>query len=216
MLGITDLKWASDPWSGIILGKDSTDAAEVTIKVYPATPLAVRVTRGLEREPVVNAWVNLSSLGNVAWTDSAGKKQTGESGPRTWLTTDADGVARAAIGKGKHRLRLDSGNWNEEKTVEVNAEKPVEVEFHRLWSGDQRITGRLMIDGTRFAPSRSLAARAWTPQQQRFPLTFEPVVHPDGTFDVTFDAEAVSLFFYDRSQRRSGYAERLNAPPLLT
>ena len=154
--------------------------------------------------------MNLSSLGNVAWTDSAGKKQTGESGPRTWLTTDADGVARAAIGKGKHRLRLDSGNWNEEKTVEVNAEKPVEVEFHRLWSGDQRITGRLMIDGARFAPSRSLAARAWTPQQQRFPLTFEPVVHPDGTFDVTFDAEAVSLFFYDRSQRRSGYAERLN------
>jgi hypothetical protein len=214
VLGITDLNWASDPWSGVILGKDSANAAEITMKVYPASPLVVRVTRGPEREPVVNAWVELSSLGHVAWTDRAGKKQTGESGAHTWLTTDADGVARAAAGKGKHKLRLSSGNWNEERTVEVNAEKPVEVEFHRPWSGDQRITGRLMIDGARFAPSLSLVARAWTPQEPRMPLTFEPVVHPDGTFDITFDAETVSMFFVDRDQQRSGYAERVtgNAP----
>jgi RNA polymerase sigma factor (sigma-70 family) len=210
VLGITDLKWASDPWSGIILGKGSTNAAEITMKVYPATPLVVRVTRGLEREPVVDAGVDLRSLGHVAFTDSAGKKQTGVSGAHTWLTTDAKGTARAGVGKGKQQLRLSSGNWNEERTVEVNAEKPVEVEFHRPWTGDQRITGRLMIDGAHFAPSPSLVARAWTPQEPRIPLTFEPAVHPDGTFDITFDAETVSLFFVDRDQQRSGYAERVH------
>ena len=46
VLGIDDLKWASDPWSGMILGKDSAKPAEITMKVYPATPLTVRVTRG--------------------------------------------------------------------------------------------------------------------------------------------------------------------------
>jgi hypothetical protein len=105
---------------------------------------------------------------------------------------------------------LSSGNWNEERTVEVNAETTVEVEFHRPWSGDQRITGRLMIDGARFAPSRSLVARAWTRQAQRFPLTFEPVIDPDGMFEITFDAETVSMFFLDRDQQRSGYAERVH------
>ncbi len=62
VLGIEDLKWASDPWTGMILGKDSAKPAEITMKVYPATPLTVRVTRGPQREPVVNAWVDLGTM----------------------------------------------------------------------------------------------------------------------------------------------------------
>ena len=118
VLGIADLKWASDPWTGMILVKDSAKPAELTMKVYPATPLIVRVTRGPEREPVVNAWVDLKSMGAVNWTDkSTGVKISGTSGGvNTWLTTDADGVARAGVGKGEHVLRLSSGDWNEERT----------------------------------------------------------------------------------------------------
>ena len=63
VLGIDDLKWASDPWTGMILGKDSAKPAEITMKVYPATPLTVRVTRGPRRDPVANAWVDLTSQG---------------------------------------------------------------------------------------------------------------------------------------------------------
>ncbi len=209
VLGITDLKWASDPWSGIILATDQATPAEIAMQVYPATPLVVRVTRGPKHDPVVNAWVHLASLGHVAWTDKTGKKQTATSGARSWLTTGADGVARAAVGKGEHRLRLTSGDWNEERTVKVTGQSEVEVEFHRAWTGEQRITGRLMVDGKPFAPSASLAARAWTPQVPLMPLAFEPVVHPDGTFDVAFDAETVTLLFIDRERQRSGLAERV-------
>ena len=46
VLGINDFKWASDPWSGKILTKDTHDPAEIVMNVYPATPLTVRVTRG--------------------------------------------------------------------------------------------------------------------------------------------------------------------------
>ena len=63
VLGIEDLKWASDPWTGMILGKDSAKPAEITMKVYPATPLTVRVTRGPQRDPVVNAWVGAQRYG---------------------------------------------------------------------------------------------------------------------------------------------------------
>jgi hypothetical protein len=127
VLGIEDLKWASDPWTGMILGTDSAEPAEIAIKAYPATPFTVRVTRGPQRDPVVNAGIELSSLGHVAWTDRTGKKQTGTAGARTWLTTDADGVARASVGKGTQRLRLNSGVWSEERTIKVTSEKPVEV-----------------------------------------------------------------------------------------
>ena len=213
VLGIADLKWASDPWTGMILAKDSAKPAEITMKVYPATPLAVRVTRGPKHDPVVNAWINLVSRGEVTWTDRTGKKQTGTSGARTWLTTDADGVARAGVGKGEHVLRLSSGDWNEERQITVTSDKPVEVEFQRSWNGKRRITGRLMFDGAPYTPSPTLVARAWRPPDPllRFPpLAFEPVVHPNGSFEVAFDAESASLFFIDRDQQRSGFAKQVH------
>ena len=170
VLGIEDLKWASDPWTGMILGKDSAKPAEITMKVYPGTPLKVRVTRGPQRDPVANAWVDLGTKAEVNWTDGTGKKRSGMGGASTWLTTDADGVARASVGKGNQQLRLASGDWNEERTIKVTSEKPVEVEFHRAWIGEQRITGRLMLDGKPYTPSPTLMARVWVPQPHRLPL----------------------------------------------
>jgi hypothetical protein len=210
VLGIEDLKWASDPWTGLILGKDSGNPAEIAMKVYPATPFTVRVTRGPRRDPVVNAQLELGALADVKWTDSTGKKRSGRSGARTWLTTDADGVARASVGKGKQQLTLNAGVWTERRDIEVTSEKPVEVEFHRAWIGERRITGRLIFDGAPYTRSPTLAVRAWAPELSRGSLlVLEPVVHPNGTFQVAFDAESASLFFIDRDQERSGFAERV-------
>ena len=153
VLGIEDLKWASDPWTGMILAKDDAKPVEITMKVYPATPLTVRVTRRAQRDPVINAGVELGARADVNWIDSTGKKRSGRGGARTWLTTDADGVARASVGKGKQHLFLNSGVWTEERTIEVTSDKPVEVEFHRAWNGKQRITGQLTSDGEPYVPS---------------------------------------------------------------
>ncbi len=48
---------------GMILVKDSSKPAEITMKVYPATPVTVKVTRGPRRELVALASVNLTSKG---------------------------------------------------------------------------------------------------------------------------------------------------------
>jgi hypothetical protein len=210
VLGIEDLKWASDPWTGLILGKGSNQPAEIAMKVYPATPLTIRVIRGPQRDPVVNSWLELGTIADVNWTDGTGKKQSGRGRVSTWLTTDANGVARAGVGKGQQQLRLSSGAWSEERTITVTSEKPVEVEFYRAWAGRQRVTGRLSSDGARYVPSPTLVARAWVPQPVgQIPLAVEPEVQPDGSFDVKFDAVCVSLFFIDRDRQKSGFAERV-------
>ncbi len=179
------------------------------MKVYPATPLTIQVTRGPHRDPVSNAWLELGAMANVKWTDGTGKQRSGPGGARTWLRTDAQGLAKASVGKGKQQLHLSSGAWYEERTIEITAEKPVEVEFHRSWTGQHRITGRLMSDTRPYVPSPTLVARAWAPQPSGIiPLAFEPVVQPDGTFEVGFDAEYVSLFFIDREKQRSGFRHR--------
>jgi hypothetical protein len=209
VLGIDDLKWASNLWTGLILSEGSAKPAEIVLTVYPATPLTIRVTRGPRRDPVADAWVDLSSQGEVHWTDRSGAKQSGMSGVRSWLTTDALGVVRTGVGKGSHELRLSSGNWNEERTITVTSEKPVECEFHRPWIGQRRVTARLVADGAPFVPARSLEVRAWTPQDRRPPIVYEPVMRPDGTFEVLFDAPALSLFVVDREQKRSGFLENI-------
>ena len=209
VLGINDLKWATDPWTGMILVNDAAKPAEIAMNVYPATPVTVRVTRGPAREPVVNAWVNLTSKGKVNWTDKTGLKISGTgAGVRTWLTTDADGVARAGVGKGEHELRLSSGDWNEERTVHVNSEKPVELEFHRAWTGEQRIAGRLVLDKACSA-SPTLVVSMGVVISSIPTSSIEPVVRANGVFEVVFDAESASVLFVDRDQKRSGFAERV-------
>ena len=208
ILGISDSRWAADPWSGLILHKDSAKPAEITMQVYPATPVEVRVTRGARHEPVVDAYVEASSRGEVKWLDAHGEKRSGSGGVRLWLKTDATGVARTGVGRGEQRLRVASGLWDEEREIRVTSDQPVQVDFHRPWLGQRRIGGRLMLGGARYQPSPSLVGRAWTPQSQRFPLEFEPVVRPDGTFEVSFDAPALSLYFFDRDRRLGGFASR--------
>ena len=203
VLGIADLEWASDPWSGVILGKDNWEPAEMALDLYPATPLIVRVTRGPMHEPVEDAWVHLSARGEVKWVDASGEMRSGSAGVGGWLRPDADGNARTGVGRGELDVRLSAGDWNEERTIEVDSGEPVAIEFHRPWLENRRIAGTLMIDGERFEPSPSVMARAWSPQR----LEFEPEVHPDGTFDVAFDAETLSVFVLDPDRRRSGYAE---------
>ena len=61
VLGIEDLKWACDAWKGKIIGNDSNKPADISIRVYPATPLVVRVTRGPRREPMANVWIDLAT-----------------------------------------------------------------------------------------------------------------------------------------------------------
>jgi hypothetical protein len=115
-------------------------------------------------------------------------------------------MARAGVGRGEQRVRVSTGLWDEERTVKVDSAKPVEIEFHRPWQGDRKITGRLTVGGAPFEPSPTLAARAWSPRPQRIPLEFRTEVHPDGSFRVTYDAETLSLYFFDRQKQKAGFA----------
>lgn len=208
VLGVSDLNWASDPWTGLILANDAAQAAEITINAYPATPLTVRVTRGPRHEPVADAFVEIgSSMKNFSWTDSTGEKRRGGGGIRSWARTDSEGVARAGLGRGEPHVRLALSTWDEERTIKVDSDKPIEVEFYRPWVGQRRVTGRLTAGSARYEPSPNLAAHAWTPQQNTLPIAVEPVVHPDGTFEVVFDAESLSIFVADREKRRAGSAQ---------
>ena len=64
----------------------------------------------------------------------------------------------------------------------------------------------MLSDGKPFQPSSLLLARGWVPHPRFVPRSLEPKVAPDGTFNVTFDAESIALLFIDPEKRRSGFA----------
>jgi hypothetical protein len=206
-LGIVDLEWAGDFWSGQILPKDTSKPADITMSVHRATPVTVRVTRGPSRDPVANAWVEVGGSTTVQWPHSSGQQITATPTISSWLQTGADGLAHAGAGRGKYKVRVSSGAWDEEQTIVVSSEKAVEVAFHRLWQGDRQLSGRLTSEGKLFEPSAALVVRAWTVNRRFLPPELTPEVKPDGTFKVVFDAENLSLVFSDPQKHRSGFAQ---------
>lgn len=107
------------------------------------------------------------------------------------------------VGLGPQQIRLDSGPWSEVQTLTVASNKPVAVDFHRAWLGNRKITGQLLEGGAPYKPSPTLAARAWIPRAGRDRL--EPVVRPDGTFEISFDDNQAALLFVDPDRGRSEF-----------
>ena len=206
-LGTVDLEWAGDFWSGQILPKETSKPAEITMSVHRATPVTVRVTRGPSRDPVANAWLEVGGSTTVQWLHSSGRQSTAIQTISSWLRTDGNGVAHAGAGRGKYKVRVMSGAWDEEQMIVVSSEKPVEVAFHRPWQGNRQVSGRLTSEGKVFEPSPALVVRAWTYDPRFLPPELTPEVKPDGTFKVAFDAENLSLVFCDPEKHRGGFAE---------
>jgi len=213
ILGIVDTAWACDAWTGVILGRDSDRPADIVMKTYPATPVVVKVTRGPEHAPVAGAWIQVEGETPFRYIDAAGQQRDVRGGPGAWLTTDARGLARCGLGKGDVEIRISSGDWSESRTVRVTSAEPVEVAFHRPWQGSRHVAGRLTLDDRPFVPSPSLVARAWArPVERRsIPKALTPKVHPDGSFEVEFDAPAATLFVLDPARGMSGYVAKAEA-----
>jgi hypothetical protein len=126
---LTDSKWASDAWTGVV-PRDGEPPA-IVLEAYPATPLSVRVTRGPGHEPIADTWINLSSLHEVFWNSGRGRSMVMQPGIRTGLYTDATGTARLFVGKGKHAVFFALKGWHEERPVTVTSSRPVLVEVDR-------------------------------------------------------------------------------------
>ena len=131
LLGILDRDWASDLWSGVILGSDADSPRFVKLDAYRATPLTIKVSRGASREPVRDAWVEVSRLGSVGFVDGSGAPKHGTAGMREWLRTAAEGIVRTGVGRSEVEVRLSSGSWREVKRFAAKLDEPIELSFHR-------------------------------------------------------------------------------------
>lgn len=205
VLGILDKDWASELWSGVILGLDSDKPRFVKLDAYRSTPLTIKVSRGASRGPVRDAWVQVSRKGSVGFVDGSGNPRRGTAGVREWLRTDTDGIARTGVGRGGIEVRLNSGSWREVKQVAAKLDEPIEVSFHRNWLGNRHVTARMTLDGAAYEPSPDLDAFAWTERANRSHVIHKPEVHSNGEIELSFDHETAAILAIDRQKGRSGF-----------
>lgn len=207
VIGILDTEWACDPWTGDLRTDRDSKQVQVELALYPATPLAVRVTRGPDHQPVTSTFVQLGTERDFKYTGDAGERGNASGRVRCWLLTDAEGVARVGVGRGEQKVSLSAGEWTEERTLDVKSADPIDVDFYRPWIGKRKITGELVDADQPFSPSPAATIMAWTTRSPRMPLQHAPRLLDQGKFELEFDAEHASLLFLDPEQKRSGSLE---------
>jgi hypothetical protein len=207
VVGILDSEWACDPWTGDLLTDGDSKQVQIELKLYPATPVTLHVTRGSDRRPLANTFVQFETRRNFKYTGDNGKRGNASGAVRCWLKTDADGTARVGVGHGEHKFRLSAGEWAEEHVVDVKTADPIEVAFHRPWIGMRKITGVLLDAGQPFAPSEAATIIAWTDRSPYLSLQHSARLLENGKFELEFDAEQASLLFLDPKQKKCGSFE---------
>jgi hypothetical protein len=205
LLGISDQEWAGDFWTGLILPDDVTPPASIAIETYRAAPTTIRVARGENREPVANALVWVHTGQEFSWQDSRDRRHYDSGHISQALYTDASGLVRVGLGKGKHNVSLKVGDWGEKRMIEVDSAAPVAVDFYRRWLGKRTITGRLTVNGTDSQPSPTATIEAWTSGEGEPSLIITRELRPDGTFALEADANDISMLVRDRKRRLSGF-----------
>jgi hypothetical protein len=206
-IGVADDQWASNWWTGSILKTDADKPAEVTLDVYPATPITIRVVRGPNREPVADASLSINSDQMFSWISGAnGEERRGQGDIRRWLRTDADGNATTGLGNGEHVVNLTAGEWVERRPIRVTSTDPVVAEFYREWLGRRKFEVQVSRESQEYKPSPDVVCRVWTPENFGTSLS-EPKIAANGTFDFSLDAKEVALLVIDRQQRLSGFVQ---------
>ncbi len=203
IIGVSDLQWSSPPWTGVFRRDESP---EIEITAEPATPVEIRLTRGALYEPVSHAYVNLSLRGRVEYQKEDGNESSGSAGVGGFLRTDANGIARAGVGRGELRIRISADGWSETRNVQVQSTDPIEIAFHRAWVGNRTVKVKMTKQGQPFVASPDVLAIAWTVKSSRYDETHQTVIGDDSTIEVTFDKETASVLLLDQAQSLSGFA----------
>ncbi|MBC7852671.1 MAG: thioredoxin family protein [Pirellulaceae bacterium] len=203
-LRICDSEWASDDWSGMILATENAKPAAISLEAYASTPLDVRVTRGPQHDPVPKAWVSVGCERPFSWTDAQGQKRYATANMSYWLLTDAEGATRAGTGKGKHKVSLSFGKWQEERVIENQDVEKKTIAFYRSWLKSRTITGRLLLNQApqNAFPTTVIRAEA----RDNRSVAILPEIRPDGSFKLEADASDVKVFVLDAAERWSGFA----------
>lgn len=110
-------------------------------------------------------------------------------------------------------MRLSTGDWQEERTIQVTTEKSISVDFDKPWLDKRKIAGRLLRDNAPYKPSKATIIRAWPTEEEngrmrpvRAQDSAEARVSPDGRFEIAIDARELSVLAVDPEQRLSGFA----------
>ena len=99
-LGVSDSRWASDPWIGVSDKQGNQPPGPIQLIAYPARTLTVRVTRGPKHVPVAAASVEIAGGEDSAlWQMARLQSRLGLGSALGRMCTDRDGCARLRSAK---------------------------------------------------------------------------------------------------------------------
>ena len=130
---VNDRELVSNLWDGVIVSPDRATIRKPELTVTKGVPVEVHVTKGRGQKPIPNADIFFASI------------VPRKLGPQFWGRTDERGRFVASAPAGELKLRVNDGDWNQEKTIQIVEGKPARINLHRQYAEKQTIRGRLVL-----------------------------------------------------------------------
>ncbi len=130
---VNDRDLVSNAWDGVIVSSGNGAIRSPELTLTKGLPVEVRATQGPDDKPMQNALI---------YFEPAHKRL---SGLGFWDRTDEHGRCAVAVPAGELHVRIDLGDWNQEKTIQVVEGKAAEIQFRRKYADKQTIIGRLVL-----------------------------------------------------------------------
>ena len=130
---VDDRDLVSNLWDGVIADSTSTTTRTPKLTVKKGVPVEVRVTKGRDQKPTQNVYVFLE------------ESHQSKIGTGFWGETDEHGRFVASVAPGELKVRVNDGDWNQEKTIQIVEGKAAKIHLHRQYPEKQTIRGRLVL-----------------------------------------------------------------------
>jgi hypothetical protein len=196
-----------EKWVGKIIDfvpyESSTDKLTTPkLEVVEGQPVEVIVTSGPKKEPMSNLTVSFRREYGYSWHEN-GDKRSGTSGPQWWATTDGSGKAATRTLPGKLEVSIYSPRWRAEKSIDVVADKPVQINLHREIGDKRTVTGQIVLDPAAGKSLKDIEVRVAS-LDGNYQDEQSPSCNADGVFSFDTFANEVGIFAGTRDGKAAG------------
>ena len=193
-IGVTNDFWASDV--GVI---QAFENKEVSLNIYPATPITVTLTSGKNKTPV--------KVGGIQYTVKAPSSGLSPKWVIGVKEFNENGQLVFGAPEGYIELRVNAEGWHLEKMVRVQRGKPQNLNIHAKAIGMRTVTGKVKgpagveLANCEIQIKDQYQRRKWAPVKTK----------ADGSWSAEVDSQqvAVSAFTADKKYGGIGFTKEL-------
>ena len=199
---VQDEKWVSKTLDLVPYQSALNKVTNPEFEVVEGQPVEVIATSGHKKVPIPDLTLRFSREHRYSWHEN-GELRSGTQRPSWWTTTDESGKATARTLPGKLEVSVYTPRWRTQKTIDVIAGKPAQIELHREIDEKRTVTGQIVLDADDQKSLEGTEVRVFS-LDGNYNDDQSLTCKPDGSFAFSTFAAEVGIFAITRDGKAAG------------